>query len=119
MRDLVDRVMSACLTVAAVTIAVTFAHREFVHRVDSPAAQQSPKYVAGWTKLLDAGVSIGDTAAPIKLIEFGDFECPFCRHADSTYGLLRQKLGARFAIVFVHFPLAMHRFALPAARAAE
>jgi protein-disulfide isomerase len=65
----------------------------------------------------------GDPRAPVILIEFSDFECPFCeKYSKETFGLIDQKFVAtgqlRFA--FRHFPLEqMHPNALAAAEAAE
>jgi protein-disulfide isomerase len=64
-------------------------------------------------------VLIGNPTAPIKLVEFADFECPYCRRADSTYRKVAARFGPRLAMVFIHDPLKIHRFAMPAAQAAE
>jgi protein-disulfide isomerase len=119
MKTHLDRVLSVILTLAAASIAVAFVHREFAapSAVRGPAAARTR--VKGWTDLLKDGVFIGDTAATVKIVEFGDFECPFCRRADSVFRIVKQKYGAEVALVYVHYPLPMHRFAIPAARAAE
>src|ERR1051325_2325767 len=108
------------LTAAAVVIAAAFAHREFL-RPTPPVEQAGNRttYFADWRQLLSAGRVMGDSSAPIKIIEFADFECPFCRTADSVLHLVQQEFGSTIAVVFVHYPLHMHRFAEPAARAAE
>ena len=63
---------------------------------------------------------IGDTAAPIELVQYGDFQC---QHSGSVYTaikLLQQYLGDELKFIFRHFPLpAVHSLALEAAVASE
>jgi protein-disulfide isomerase len=63
---------------------------------------------------------LGDSSAPVKIVEFSDLECPYCkRFNEERIPSIRQEFGPQVTIVFVHFLLPMHRFARPAARAAE
>jgi protein-disulfide isomerase len=56
----------------------------------------------------------------VKIAEFADFECPACKHFESTLkSVLASYPANRVSLVFVHFPLRQHRFASIAARAAE
>jgi protein-disulfide isomerase len=48
-----------------------------------------------------------------------DFECPFCGSFHKTLKAVREQYPTQVALTYVHFPLPMHRFALPAARVAE
>jgi protein-disulfide isomerase len=53
------------------------------------------------------------------LLEFSDFECPFCATAQSTVGALRTVYGDTLPVVFMHFPLEqIHPHAFDAATAA-
>lgn len=62
----------------------------------------------------------GAAAAPITLIEYGDFECPYSREAVKTVQVLQQEFGSHLRFVFRHFPLAeKHPHAIQAAEAAE
>jgi protein-disulfide isomerase len=60
---------------------------------------------------------IGPDNAPIKIIEFSDFECPFCSKASQTIHELRKdkKLQSKIQIIFKNFPLEMHKNAQLAA----
>ena len=63
---------------------------------------------------------IGSSDAPLTLVEYGDFECPFCGIAYSIVEQMRQRLGADIRFVFRHFPLQeSHPHAEHAAEAAE
>ena len=97
-------------------------HREFSgsRMVYAAAQPRPPHFVSTWRSLETAGTTMGQPSAPIKIIEFSDLECPYCRRFhEEALPLIRQEFGSRVAVVFVHFPLPMHRFARPAARAAE
>lgn len=68
---------------------------------------------------MEHGVTMGSGNAPVKLIAFVDFQCPFCASLHSELKALRKLYPDKVAVIFVHFPLAMHELAEPAARAAE
>lgn len=62
----------------------------------------------------------GSCDAPVTLVEYGDFECPYCRMAESVVEAARDELGKRLRFVYRHFPLAeIHPHARLAAQAAE
>jgi Na+/H+ antiporter NhaA len=62
----------------------------------------------------------GPVDAPLELVEYGDFECPFCGRATGTVEELRQRFGDELRYVFRHLPLTdVHDHAELAARAAE
>ncbi|WP_149548653.1 Na+/H+ antiporter NhaA [Streptomyces marokkonensis] len=62
---------------------------------------------------------LGPVDAPLTLVEYGDFECPFCARATGVTRELRQRFGDRFRYVFRHLPLPdVHPHAELAARAA-
>ncbi len=59
-------------------------------------------------------------AAPMVLVEYGDYQCPYCARADREVKRLQAELGDRLCFVFRNFPLTeRHPHALEAARAAE
>jgi hypothetical protein len=62
----------------------------------------------------------GPDDAPVTLVEYGDYQCPYCGMAYPIVRAVQQRLGARLRFVFRNFPLSeMHRHARPAAEAAE
>lgn len=62
----------------------------------------------------------GPADAPLTLVEYGDFECPFCGDAFGIVEDLRRRFGGRLRFVFRHFPVpAVHPYAQRAAEAAE
>lgn len=62
----------------------------------------------------------GPHDAPVTLVEYGDYECPYCGQAFLIVKKLQEELGDAFRLVFRHFPLSqIHPHALGAAYAAE
>ncbi|MET4059593.1 Na+/H+ antiporter NhaA [Arthrobacter sp. UYP6] len=62
----------------------------------------------------------GDPAAPLQLVEYGDFECPFCSRATGSIDEVREHFGQRLVYVWRHLPLTrFHPHAVEAARASE
>ena len=63
---------------------------------------------------------LGDPDAPVTIVEFSDFQCPFCaRFHEETFPALRRLYGDRIQWVFVNRPFAAHQYARRAAIAAE
>lgn len=115
---MLDRVLSVVLTVSTVALVTLFAKREL--ETGGSEEGRAPKYHDEWTRVLSLGHRSGQQGAPVVLVEFGDFECPFCRELEASLEVVRQRHEERLATVFVHFPLMnVHRFAMPAAEAAE
>ena len=64
--------------------------------------------------------AIGAPDAPVTLVEYGDYECPYCAAAHPIVKRLRATLGDRLRFVFRNFPLnSVHPHASVAAQAAE
>jgi protein-disulfide isomerase len=65
----------------------------------------------------DQGAPVwGKPDAPVTVVEFSDFQCPFCARGSKTLNTLKKKYGDRLRLVFKQNPLPMHKHA---ARAAE
>lgn len=65
---------------------------------------------------------LGDPNAPVKLIEFVDLECPFCKRFHTTLKQIMDEFGkdGKLALVYRHFPLdSIHTKARKEAQAAE
>jgi protein-disulfide isomerase len=61
---------------------------------------------------------IGKRDAAVTIIEFSDFQCPFCKGVQTTLKKILQAHGNNVRLVFRHLPLEIHPQALPSARAA-
>ncbi len=61
----------------------------------------------------------GRTDAPITIIEFSDFECPYCRRAQESLKQVAARYGDKVRFVFRHYPLPFHKKAPKASEAAQ
>ena len=62
----------------------------------------------------------GNADAPVTLVEYGDYECPYCGMANPIVDQVRSEMGDTLRFVFRNFPLSeMHPHAEHAAEAAE
>jgi protein-disulfide isomerase len=64
-----------------------------------------------------AGSRIGPAGAPVTIVEFSDFQCPYCRAMADRLRALRREHPGEVALVYRHFPLPYHPYARSAARA--
>jgi protein-disulfide isomerase len=58
----------------------------------------------------------GTKGAPLTLIEYSDFECPFCSRGYDTVVKLLKKYEGKIQFVYKHLPLSFHASAMPAAK---
>lgn len=58
----------------------------------------------------------GPKDAPITLIEYSDFECPFCKRGFNTVLGLLKKYEGKIRFVYKHLPLSFHPNAMPASQ---
>jgi protein-disulfide isomerase len=61
--------------------------------------------------------SFGPENAKVTVVEFSDFQCPYCSRAAEVSQKIREKYGDKVRFVFRHFPLSFHQDAGPAAEA--
>jgi protein-disulfide isomerase len=61
----------------------------------------------------------GPETAPVLLVEFADFECPYCAKAHPQIKKLREEFAGKISVVFKDLPLPMHANAWKAAEAAR
>lgn len=65
------------------------------------------------------GQKVGSDSAKVKLVEFGDYQCPSCAAADPTIKEMIANKYPDFQFVFRYFPLPQHKNAIPAANLAQ
>ena len=93
------------------------AQDEFVRRL---AEQRNVEYLLKPYRVNFDGEgfpSVGPSDAPITLVEFSDFECPFCSQFVATLEEVKKKYGDQVRLVFRQFPLSIHASAPKAAEA--
>ncbi|MEE8483738.1 MAG: thioredoxin domain-containing protein [Nitrospinota bacterium] len=58
----------------------------------------------------------GNPDAPVTMVEYSDFQCPFCRRAVPTVESVLEKYEGKVRLIYKHLPLNIHSFALLAAQ---
>lgn len=61
----------------------------------------------------------GDKAAPVVLVEFADYQCPYCEKVNPQIQQLKKEYGDNLTVIYKDFPLPMHHSAQKAAEAAR
>lgn len=111
-------VLWGVLAVAVVMTTVEFARRE-IWPAGHIAPPPGPRTLQDGVRLANAGILVGDSSAPVRIVEFADFECRHCQRFQRTLAEFRGLHPGSVAIVFRHFPISRLGFSVPAAIAAE
>lgn len=118
-KDLVLNVAVTVMAVCALVITGLVVRREFFPG-PAAAARASPSKVQNPQRYAASGNRIGPATAPVTIVEFSDFQCPYCRTHTRTLERVRQLHGENVSIVFRHYPIAsIHPHATDAALASE
>ena len=68
---------------------------------------------------IDGDHVLGPEDAPVTIIEFSDFQCPFCKRGAETAKEMVEKYEGKVKLIFKHMPLSFHNQARGAALASE
>lgn len=119
MRSSLEAAATAVLVVCALGVTVMIARRE-LFATNDPGASLQPKKIKDWRRF-DAGIkTIGSRTAPVSVIVFSDFQCPFCARLAHSLDRVRATYPDQVRIVFRNFPIeSLHPHAKAAAAAAE
>jgi protein-disulfide isomerase len=90
-----------------------------VARQASLIADQERKIENGFTNpyhpSLEHRIAFGDERAPVTIVEYTDFECPYCRQVRPTLVEVMRHYDRQVRLVVKHFPMDFHPHAMPAA----
>lgn len=126
-----NQILTVLLTVAIVLSVVniygTWQIKKQIETLPSgggaPTAPTAPEVPSGPVDVsLDDDPVLGDADAKVTIVEFSDYECPFCgRYFTQTYPQLKKDYvdTGKVKIVFRDYPLPFHSNAQKAAEAAE
>jgi protein-disulfide isomerase len=82
-------------------------------------ASSGPLNDERWAEITaDSAPSFGPHDAAVVIVEFSDFQCPYCGEAAQTVQRIKKDYGTRVRLVFRQFPLSFHPHAQVAAQAA-
>src|SRR5262245_19476513 len=82
------------------------------------AAADKPSGPERFRVMVGRSPAKGPATALVTIVEFSEFECPFCSRVGPTLKKLQDEFGDKVRIVFKHNPLPFHKNAMPAAQAA-
>lgn len=77
--------------------------------------EHGPQTIADWRRYSERGRRIGPAAAPVTVVAFVDYECPFSQILSQQLKELREQMPQQLAVVYRNFPLQGHKHALPTA----
>ncbi|MCL2725118.1 MAG: thioredoxin domain-containing protein [Polyangiaceae bacterium] len=88
------------------------------------AAPQKPQEEEGekedsttvWKVPVGSSPILGNVDAPVTIVEFSDFQCPYCKKVEPTLEKVRETYGDKVRLVWKHAPLPFHPRAVPAAQ---
>lgn len=89
-------------------------HRE----APAPSAPSAPAPVEDktvWKIPVGKSPTLGPADALVTIVEFADYQCPFCKRVQPTLDTLMERYKGKLRIVYKHNPLPFHNRALPAA----
>ena len=107
------------LTALSCVIAVAFVVRREMAPPPGAPTSPAPVSIRGGARIAAAGHVSGALRGAVRLVEFSDFQCPFCARMQPTLQELLKRHPGEVAIIYRHYPLAIHYAAFPAAIAAE
>ena len=111
-----ERAVDVVLVIAALTMLGMYASRRARPQLELPQSLP-PK---DWQREVATGIRTGPQHANVTIVEFMDFQCPFCARWAARVDSLIDEFPDEIQVVFHHFPLtATHPHALSAAVAAE
>ncbi|HEX2208542.1 MAG TPA: thioredoxin domain-containing protein [Longimicrobium sp.] len=119
MNERISNLFTGVLTVCAVVVTGMVVRREFF----GPSAQPAPVVevtVENWESFAASGGALGTAGAPVRIVEFSDFQCPYCAEVSTSLRRLRDRYPGRVSVVYRHYPLeSIHPHAFAAAVAVE
>lgn len=118
-RNLLSNLTSGVLVVCALVVTAAVVRREFFPP-GGGGPDMRPRKVDDWNTLTAAGQWLGNPRAPVRIVEFSDFQCPFCAKTHPALEAVRRRHPDRVAVLYRHFPLdPIHPYARRAAVASE
>lgn len=116
-----ELVLTVLMCASAVAASSALVYREFFNDAgaSSTAAAAQVRKAEFWSEALSVSVEPDSDSGLLTLVEFGDFECSFCARFHRVLRAFQTEHPGAVDFRFVHFPLPGHRFAVPAAVAAE
>jgi protein-disulfide isomerase len=118
-RNWVSGAATGVMVLCAVLVTGMAIRQQFFSAAAAAAGPDQPREVRGWRRLAEHGSVLGSANARTTIVEFSDFQCPFCAKLSQTIRSMQRQDPTAFRVVYRHYPLAQHPHAADAAAAAE
>lgn len=121
MRSTAIAVNVLMFTLSASSVAIAF----FVMHGQSRAFREDERKISvgivpEWEEYLTGGHAVGPSDAPVVIVEFFDFQCPYCKRLAANLHSILEKYPNKIRLVLRHYPLAsIHPYAMTAAEGSE
>jgi len=119
MQSSVDRVTMELATLHTAVSRINAAPPAAPAPAAAPARAGRPDPNRRYTINTKGSPAVGPADAEVTIIEFSDFQCPFCSRVTPTMDQVKEEYGDKVRIVFKHLPLRIHSKAKAAHAAAE
>jgi protein-disulfide isomerase len=118
MRITPSDVFTGIMAVCALAVTGLVVKNELTGPPAPAAAAPTVTFVNNWRSVAREGTVMGRPDAPVQIIEFSDFQCPFCAQVQAALAEVRRRHPDDVVVIYRHFPLtAIHPHAVAAARA--
>lgn len=116
----IERGLTVVLAVSAVALAAVTIKREFFRGRELPPPPGSIVSVKRWKQFAVGRNTRGTAGAPVVIVEFSDFQCPYCAKVGALVSRLMEQCPGEITLVYRHYPVsANHPMAMTAALASE
>lgn len=115
-RDHLLNSVVVALSLCAITTTALLVRRELFAPSEGRAAVVR---LSDWRDYSQGGQRMGPENAPVRIVVFSDFQCPYCRALMDTLRTLRQAYPTEVSVRYRHAPVPSHPHAYPAARTSE
>ena len=113
--QILNSVLTVILVLCAIIITVLVVKRELFNNKYTPKVRT----VQNWRTLVDDGHQIGTSNASVYIIEFTDYECPYCKILKKNIDSILVKYKDKVALIVYNFPLEIHSHAFDLALGGE
>ena len=107
LRKNLNDIFTVILVVCAILVTIILVKREFFN--DNNA--EEVKIVENWKNLLNGGQLIGEKNAPVKIIEFTDYQCPYCKIMRENLETIMNRYKDKISLIVYNFPVKSHVYA--------
>jgi len=105
--------LTVILVICALIVTILVVRRELFLRQNNLSYQIVK--ISNWEILLSGGQIVGNRSAAVYIVEFFDYECPYCKEMEMVLKKLINKYKGKVSLIRYNFPLPGHKYSYDAA----